>query len=141
VQAVDGVLLQILPAVIVLHQRADIFVPLHHLHLADAFAQVEGARDGHPPQIVRRQIAKPREVRVLLHYLADHSSRERLIVGERARIGVGLKEPGVRPGGVQNLSPRAVKSQVIVNRAFHIRREREYSFLFPLTLNLMMGRP
>lgn len=104
-------------------------------------AQIEQARDGRPPQVVRREVAQTRVVGVLLDNLADHSRRQRLVVDECARVGVWLKQPIARAASVENLPPLAIQLKAFVNRAFHTRRERQCPFPSPLTLNLIMGRP
>src|SRR5215207_4930481 len=72
-QEVDGVLLQILPPVVVAHDGLRVPVLTHHLHLPVREPRLQRARDGRPPQVVRREVAESGVVGPPLDDLLRHA--------------------------------------------------------------------
>jgi len=76
VKVIYRILLQVLPIVIIAHEVLRVFVAAHRLHLAVGEPLIEHPRDGHPPQVMRRELPYPAVITPSTHDEMNHPRRE-----------------------------------------------------------------
>src|SRR4030095_534368 len=135
-QVSNRVEIEVLTVVVVAHDRLWVPVAAHHLHLAVGQALVEGARDGRPSQVVRRELTDPAVIAPARDDVPDHPRREGLVELQRAVVGGRLKEMGVVPVAVQIAPARFIEFKILYDRRAHVVGQRQGPFPSPFDLEL-----